>query len=89
MRRRWKRASGLRGIASIPMPSASSTADAITADTGITPASPAPLMPSGLSGDGVSRWSISTAGTSVAYGIRKSMNEALRSWPDASYAIRS
>ena len=56
----------------------------------MTPASPAPLMPSGLSGDGVSRWSISIrAGTSVTYGIRKSMNDALSSCPDSSYAIRS
>ena len=45
---------GLIGIASIRNPIASSTADAITADTGMTPASPAPLMPSGFSGDGVS-----------------------------------
>ena len=42
-------------------PSASSMAEAITAETGITPASPAPLMPSGFSGDGVSRWSVSIA----------------------------
>jgi hypothetical protein len=41
-------------------------------------------MPSGLSGDGVSRWSVSTVGTSEAYGIRKSMKEALRSWPCSS-----
>ena len=41
-------------------------------------------MPSGLSGDGVSRWSVSTLGTSEAYGIRKSMNEALSSWPFSS-----
>ena len=47
-------------------PSASSIAAANTACPGITPASPSPLMPSGLSGEGVSRWSISTCGTSLA-----------------------
>jgi len=43
----------------------------------------------GLSGDGVSRWSISMYGSSLAYGMRKSMNEAFTSWPDSSYAMRS
>jgi hypothetical protein len=52
--RRPNRMLGLSGIASIRKPSASSTAEAITADTGITPASPAPLMPNGFSGEGVS-----------------------------------
>ena len=46
-------------MAVIGKPSASSMAAANTAADGITPASPAPLMPSGLSGDGVSRWSMS------------------------------
>ena len=58
----WRRASssdGEIGIAVIGKPSASSMAAANTAADGITPASPAPLMPSGLSGDGVSRWSMS------------------------------
>ena len=65
--------------------SASSIAAANTAADGMTPASPAPLMPSGLSGDGVSRWSMSIeVGTSVTYGMRKSMNEAFRSWPASS-----
>jgi hypothetical protein len=59
-------------------------AAASTAAPGMVPASPAPLMPSGLSGDGVSRWSISTLGTSEAYGIRKSMNDAFSSWPFSS-----
>ena len=40
--------------------------DAITAPTAMQPASPTPLTPSGLSGDGVSRCRISTFGTSVA-----------------------
>ena len=54
------------GIAVIAKPSASEIAAANTAADGITPASPAPLMPSGFSGDGVSRWSISIdVGTSV------------------------
>lgn len=51
---------------SMRMPVASSTAAASTADTGITPASPAPLMPSGFSGDGVCWWSSSSRlGSSV------------------------
>ncbi len=41
-------------------------ADARAADPGITPASPAPLIPSGFSGDGVCWWSITTSGTSEA-----------------------
>jgi len=50
----------------IGIPSASSIAAANTAAPGITPASPAPLMPSGLSGDGVTMWSISIrSGTSL------------------------
>ena len=47
------------GIEVIAKPSASSMAEAMTADTGMHPASPAPLMPNGFSGDGVSRWSVS------------------------------
>ena len=76
--------SGDSGISVIGMPVASSIADAITAPTGITPASPAPFTPSGLSGDGVSMWSISMGGISVAYGIKNSMNDALRSCPSPS-----
>ena len=53
------RSLGEIGIDVIGMPSASSIAAANTAAPGITPASPAPLMPSGFSGEGVSRWSIS------------------------------
>lgn len=64
--------------------SASSIAEAITCATGIVPASPTPLMPSGLSGDGVSWCRISMFGISVAYGMRKSMNPALRSDPSSS-----
>ena len=53
-------------MAVIGKPSASSIAAAIAADAGMTPASPAPLMPRGFSGDGVSRWSISIfSGTSL------------------------
>src|SRR5690606_18428606 len=54
------------GIAVTGKPSASSIAPAMTALTGMHPASPAPLMPSGFSGLGVSRWSASTWGTSEA-----------------------
>ena len=72
------------GIDEIRRPTASSIADAIAAVPGMTPASPAPLMPSGFSGDGVYWWSMATSGTSDAYGIRKSMNEAFCSCPSAS-----
>src|SRR5205823_1167271 len=58
--------SGDRGISVIGTPIASSIADPSTAPTGITPASPAPLIPSGFSGDGVSMWSISMGGIPVA-----------------------
>ena len=64
--RRANRSEGEIGIAVIAKPSASEIAEANTAADGITPASPAPLMPSGFSGEGVSRWSMSMrAGTSV------------------------
>ena len=46
------------GIDEIRRPTASSIADAIAAVPGMTPASPAPLMPSGFSGDGVSRCAV-------------------------------
>ena len=51
------------GIAAIRRPTASSIAEAIAAYPGMTPASPAPLRPSGFSGDAVSWWSITTSGT--------------------------
>ena len=57
--RRGNSSDGEIGMAVMGKPSASSIAAANTAADGITPASPAPLMPSGLSGDGVSRWSMS------------------------------
>ena len=76
---------GLIGMASIRNPTASSTADANTAETGMTPASPAPLMPNGFSGEGVTWWpSSNRSGISVAYGIRKSMNDAFSDWPCSS-----
>jgi hypothetical protein len=56
----------------------------MTAWPGITPASPTPLTPNGFSGDGEVRWSVSTVGTSDAYGIRKSMKDALTSCPASS-----
>ena len=72
------------GMEAIRRPTASSIADAMAAVPGMTPASPAPLMPSGFSGDGVDWWSITTSGISLAYGIRKSMNEAFCSCPSLS-----
>src|SRR5699024_5566665 len=56
------------GMAVMGKPSASSMADASAAETGITPASPAPLSPNGFIVEGVSWWSISIpSGTSVTY----------------------
>ena len=66
---RWRSShssTGEIGIEVIANPSASEIAEAMTAVTGMHPASPAPLMPNGFSGDGVSRWSISMCGTSEA-----------------------
>src|SRR5580704_1771005 len=51
-------------------PSAFSIACANNGPTGMAPASPAPLMPSGLSGDVVTVWAISMCGTSSAVGSR-------------------
>jgi len=48
--------------------SASSTALAIAAGGEIAPPSPSPFMPSGLRGDGNSRWTVSIAGKSSAFG---------------------
>src|SRR5262249_7549908 len=48
--------------------SASSTAEATTAATGSVPDSPTPLSPRGFSGEGVSRWSISSSGMSLLRG---------------------
>ena len=72
------------GMRVIGKPSASEIAEANSAADGITPASPAPLIPSGFRGDGVSRWSVSITGTSEAYGIRKSMYDALSSCPSGA-----
>src|ERR1700722_3714568 len=66
---------GLKGISSNSTPrrfrsSASSIACANRAPTGMAPASPAPLMPIGLSGDFVTVWASSIRGTSSAVGKR-------------------
>ena len=58
--------SGEIGIRSIGTPSASETALAIAPATGIVPASPTPLTPSTLLGDGVSVWNSAGSGSSVA-----------------------
>ena len=50
--------------------SASSTAEAMTAGAAMVPLSAAPLMPSGLSGVGVSRCTISIDGTQSLDGSR-------------------
>src|SRR3972149_6377113 len=50
--------------------SASSTACANNGPTGLAPASPAPLMPNGLSGEGVTTCPVSTFGTSNAVGSK-------------------
>jgi multiple sugar transport system permease protein len=62
----------------------SSIASAITAGTGITPASPTPLTPSGFRGDGVSVCRIAIAGTSIDVGIRKSMKLVVSGCPSWS-----
>jgi hypothetical protein len=67
---------GESGMRSTGMSSAWLTALAIAAGTAIVPASPTPLTPSALLGDGVSMWMSSGSGTSVAYGMRKSMKLA-------------
>jgi hypothetical protein len=54
------------GMRSIGMPIASEIALAIAAATGIVPASPTPLTPSALLGDGVSVWCSDGSGSSVA-----------------------
>src|SRR5262249_31285646 len=84
--------SGVSGISRTRTPngpSASSTASATSAGTGIAPASPTPLTPSGFRGDGVSRWTTVMSGISAAVGIRKSTKLPARSWPVSSYASRS
>src|SRR4029077_11349019 len=55
--------SGMRVTRPPAGPTASSIAEARTAGTGSAPDSPTPLSPSGFSGDGVSRWSITMVGT--------------------------
>jgi hypothetical protein len=45
----------------------------MTAGAGMVPPSPAPLMPSALSGEGVSMCPTATGGTSIAVGIRYCM----------------
>ena len=50
----------------------------------MAPASPTPLMPSALSGEGVSVWPIVMSGISTAVGIRKSMNVVVSGCPLSS-----
>src|SRR6185437_3782348 len=64
--------------------SASSIAPITAAAAGIVPTSPAPLAPSGLSGDGVCLNSVSITGTSVAPGSRYSAKVVVIGWPPAS-----
>src|SRR5207247_11080446 len=70
--RTWRqRRSRVSGISVTSTPSgrrASATAFAIAAGAGKVPPSPAPLTPSGLSGEGVTTWCTSRRGTSVARG---------------------
>src|SRR5690606_35274564 len=85
VRRSSNNSEGEIGMLVIGMPSASSTAAAITAEVGMTPASPAPFIPRGLSADGVTVWSISSeSGISVTKGMRKSMYDALSICPCSS-----
>src|SRR5262245_37823386 len=64
---------GITGVCAMCTPNgcnASSMAEITAAAAGIVLTSPAPLAPSGLSGDGVSLKSVLIAGTSVALGNR-------------------
>src|SRR5207247_11308022 len=57
------------GVTRTPSPrTASATALAIAAGAPIVPPSPMPLTPPGITGEGVSRWTISNGGTSSAFG---------------------
>ena len=59
-------------------PRAFSTAETTAPATGMTPASPAPLTPSGLSVDGVSTWIISKFGTVVEDGNETRLWHSIR-----------
>src|SRR5262249_10186739 len=83
---------GVSGVCVMRTPngaSASSIAEITAAAAGIVPTSPAPLAPSGLSGDGVCLNSVSIAGTSTAPGSRYSAKLVVSGWPPASYPIHS
>ena len=70
---RLRTAAGISGVRVILAPNgarASSTALAIAAGGEIAPPSPMPFTPSGLRGDGYSRWIVSISGRSVAVGTR-------------------
>ena len=64
--------------------SASSTAAVIAGVAAIVPASPTPLTPSELTGDGVSVRSVSKLGSSAAVGSAYSTNVPVTSWPSES-----
>src|SRR5207244_4882666 len=61
---------GVSGTSTCSSPSASATAFAIAAGTLIVPPSPSPFAPSGVKGEGVSRWPIWSSGRSGAVGHR-------------------
>ncbi len=61
---------GVCAIRTLNGESASSIAEITAAAVGMVLTSPAPLAPSGLSGEGVSLNSVAICGTSVEVGIR-------------------
>ena len=61
---------GVAGSSIESTPSASATAFAIAAGALIVLPSPRPFAPSGVSGEGDSRWPVTTRGSSVAVGGR-------------------
>src|SRR5690606_12326588 len=80
----------LRGVSGIPRcftpnrDRASTTAFTNAGVEAMVPVSPAPLTPSGLTGDGVSVRSSSNVGSRSARGRAASISEPLTSWPLSS-----
>src|SRR5262249_18141960 len=76
--------SGMSRCVTPRCPSASTAALTTAGGMPMQPASPTPLAPSGLRGEGVQVFSISTCGTSSARGIAYSIRVPVTSWPSPS-----
>src|SRR2546428_7074634 len=75
---------GVTGVSVTRTPndaSASSMALAIAAGGEMAPPSPSPLAPSGLRGDGNSRWTVSIGGRSWAFGPAESLGDPAPAGP--------